>query len=172
MIRFDFVLWEKFKGHPDRNIEALALMKHELFQAEIMIERCQYYFFHEKEMVDKFGALLMKYVFDYAYIKESIRSNGYAECMRILTENARGINNAIYDFVRNCDPEEKAKLTAILDAEEHGRKWVDIEVRCGKAKERFPEHYKSYIEMVEFINGRNYNKYKYECFYQEKENQT
>lgn len=160
MIRFDFVLWEKFKGLPDKDIEALALMRYDLFYNEQESNDYRYYKLHYNEMLDNFGELLPEYYRKFKPIKENIDKIGFNDCIDVFYKNINYIKDSIRDFVDSSRPEIKPKLCAILDAEKHGRRWIDIEVRCGKAKERFPKHYKSYVEMVEFINGKKYNKYK------------
>lgn len=160
MLEFDFVLWEKLRGLPDKDIETLVLMRYDLFNNEQEKDNYRYYMLHYNEMLDNFGELLPEYYRKFKSIKENIDKMGFNDCIDILYNNINYIRDSIRDFIENSSPEVKPKLCAILDAEEHGRKWVDIEIRCGKAKERFPEYYKSYIEMVEHISGRNYNKYK------------
>jgi lantibiotic modifying enzyme len=80
----------------------------------------------------------------------------------MIRERLEKAYNDLRKFLNEADSKKYAKLCAILDAEKYGRKWIDIEVRCGKAKERFPKHYKSYVEMVEYITGRNYRRYKFD----------
>lgn len=160
MIRFDFVLWEKFKGHPDKDIEGLALMRYNLLYNEQERDNYRYYMLYYNEMLDNFGELLPEYYKKFRPIKENIDKMGFNDCIDVFYNNIRYIKDSIHDFVENSNPEVKPKLCAILDMEEHGRKWVDIEIRCGKVKERFPEHYKLYVEIVEYISGRNYNRYK------------
>lgn len=162
MIRFDFVLWEKFKGHPDKDIEALALMRYDLFHNEQESDDYRYYQLHYNEMLDNFGELLPEYYRKFKPIKENIDKIGFNDCIDVFYKNINYIKDSIRDFVESSRPEIKPKLCAILDAEEHGRQWIDIEVRCGKAKERFPKHYKSYVEMVEYITGRKYRRYKFD----------
>ena len=162
MIRFDSVLWEKFKGLPDKDIEALALMRYDLFYNEQESDDYSYYQLHYNEMLDNFGELLPEYYRKFKSIKENIDKIGFNDCIDVFYKNINYIKNSIRDFVESSRPEIKPKLCAILDAEEHGRQWIDIEVRCGKAKERFPKHYKSYVEMVEYITGRNYRRYKFD----------
>lgn len=162
MIRFDFVLWEKFKGLPDKDIEALALMRYDLFHNEQERDDYRYYQLHYNKMLDNFGELLPEYYRKFKPIKENIEKIGFNDCIDVFYKNINYIKDSIRDFIESSRPEIKPKLCAILDAEEHGRRWIDIEVRCGKAKERFPKHYKSYVEMVEYITGRNYRRYKFD----------
>lgn len=160
MLEFDFVLWKKLRGLLDKDIKTLVLMRYDLFSNEQERDNYRYYMLHYNEMLDNFGELLPEYYRKFKPIKENIDKMGFSECINVFYKNINYIRDSIRDFIENSSPEVKPKLCAILDAEEHGRKWVDIEIRCGKAKERFPEYYKSYIEMVEYISGRNYNRYK------------
>ena len=160
MIRFDFVLFEKLKGLSNKDIEALVLMRYDLFYNEQESNDYRYYQLHYNEMLDNFGELLPEYYRKFKPIKENIDKIGFNDCIDVFYKNINYIKDSIRDFVESSRPEIKPKLCAILDAEKYGRRWIDIEVRCGKAKERFPKHYKSYVEMVEFINGKKYNKYK------------
>lgn len=156
---FDYGFWEKFKGIPDDDVNTLCLLK-DAIQIE-KEQRHDYDYYTSHKMTDSCGQLLPQYDNNrWKYVKNNIEKYGYAQCTEITRGSLENAYDDLNQFIGKLKGEQYAKIMAILDAEEHGKKWLDIEVRIGKAKERFPEHYKSYIEMVEYILNRNYSYWK------------
>lgn len=160
-MKFDNGFWKRFEGCDDKDVYMLFSLRQIIDIEEQKRSDYTYYVFHKSKMTDDFEHLLPEYDnIRWKYIQNDIKMYGYGKCLDIIRERLEKSYNNLRKFLNETDSKEYAKLCAILDAEKYGRRWIDVEVRSGKVKERFPEYYKFYVEMVEYMSGRNYGRYK------------
>lgn len=123
--------WNRFRGVNDDNIRNLSCLKQDF-----------YYYQQKKEQI--------------------LSKNGFLNEIerQFFNDKFEFIEKNIDVFIKNLELHIKPKIYAILELEKYGLKWVDVEIRSGKVKERFLKHYKVYIETIEDILNKKYDKYK------------
>lgn len=140
--------WDKFRGIGDREIETLAFLTESLYSEQ---QKLDDYYQYVYVKTHSWESLSHSQRLKWELIKERVENYGFDYCRNIVRIKIEHLQEEICKFINNLTPQSYAKIMAILDAEEMGYKWVKVEVESGRAKERFPEHYESYIKMVEYI---------------------